>query len=259
MCFSFVAFAISADLRAFESGVVATDKGGTFLFLFCAGSALFTRRQMYQGLDSGTFWDLCYIVPLLAAIAGASTWKAPCSRRSSEEQVRAAKSSHGVRFGCQCCSRWSFLALPAGLYMNGRCLRPSWWLSRSPLPDRAACSHIATNSKPPTPWVKRRRNSDPAFEDNPQPTCLYDPTMGSFSKSIAPPRRSTATPRDEFLTLTIADICPDLASGKSRSCPSRDRSSWGGLAAAAKRRQLPRSELCSPERSNSRAAPRGWW
>jgi hypothetical protein len=84
--------------------MVSTDKSRDFLFLFCAGSALFTRRQMYQGLDSGTFWDLCFSLPLLVAIAGASTWKLPVQALSEKESVGTRVESWG--------SLWMSVLLP---------------------------------------------------------------------------------------------------------------------------------------------------
>jgi PAS domain S-box-containing protein len=48
------------------------------------------------------------------------------------------------------------------------------------------------------------------FEDNPQPTCLYDPTTGRFLEVNRAATEKYGYSREQFLDLTIVDICPDL-------------------------------------------------
>jgi PAS domain S-box-containing protein len=48
------------------------------------------------------------------------------------------------------------------------------------------------------------------FEDNPQPTYLYDPPTGRFLEVNRAATEKYGYSRDQFLNLTIVDICPDL-------------------------------------------------
>ncbi len=184
-------------------------RAGTFLFLFCAGSALFTRRQMYQGLDSGTFWDLCFSLPLLVAIAGASTWKAPALALSEEEGLEAKVESWG--------SLWMSVLLPLVILgVASRLVHERPLLATIVVVVTLALSgsrSLLTHShEQQTTYarVQAEKKFRILFEDNPQPTCLYDPTSGRFLEVNRAATEKYGYPRDEFLNLSIADICPDL-------------------------------------------------
>lgn len=77
---------------------------GGFLGLFTLGSSVYVHRQMAMGLDSGTGWDLCYSVPLVAAIAAACTWKLPLKTLLIEERAAPREESLG--------SLWMSVLLP---------------------------------------------------------------------------------------------------------------------------------------------------
>lgn len=78
------------------------------------------------------------------------------------------------------------------------------------------------------------------FRDNPQPTVLYDPSTGKFLEINRAATEKYGYTRDEFLALSVADVCPDLP-------PERVAASLMGLEIRGevwrqrKRRQRPRS------------------
>jgi PAS domain S-box-containing protein len=182
---------------------------GAFLLLFCAGGALFTRRQMYQGVDAGTLWDMCFSLPLLVAIAGASTWRLPTQALSKEEIPGARLESWG--------SLWMSVLLPlvilgvASRQVHERPLLATIVVvvtlalsgSRSLLTHRH-------EQKTAQAMVEAEKKFRILFEDNPQPTCLYDPTTGKFLEVNRAATEKYGYPREEFLSLSIADISPDL-------------------------------------------------
>src|ERR1700751_802824 len=46
---------------------------GTFLAFFCVGNVVYLYRQNAYALDAGSFWDLCYSIPIVIAIVAACT------------------------------------------------------------------------------------------------------------------------------------------------------------------------------------------
>jgi two-component system, cell cycle sensor histidine kinase and response regulator CckA len=182
---------------------------GAFVCLYCLGSALYVHRQMTVGLDSGSLWDLCYTLPLLVAIAAACTWKMPARSTSKEEGSAVRLESWG--------SLWMSVLLPliilgvASRLVHERPLLATIVVvvtlassgSRSLLTHR----HEQQTAQAMIAAEKKFRI---LFEDNPQPTCLHDPDTGRFLEVNRAATEKYGYPREEFLTLSIVDICPDL-------------------------------------------------
>ncbi len=182
---------------------------GGFLSLFSVGSIVFLYRQTALGLDAGTFWDLCYTVPLVVAIAGACTWKLPPDAGLEENRLRVRPESLG--------SLWMSVLLPLvvlGVASRLAHERPilatvvvvvTWASSgaRSLLTQRqeqqAAQAMVAAEKK-----------FRILFRDNPQPTCLYDPSSGKFIEVNRAATEKYGYTREEFLSLTVAEVCLDL-------------------------------------------------
>jgi two-component system cell cycle sensor histidine kinase/response regulator CckA len=182
---------------------------GAFVCLYCLGSAVYVHRQMTVGLDSGSRWDLCYTLPLLVAIAAACTWKMPVRSTSKEEGSAVRLESWG--------SLWMSVLLPliilgvASRLVHERPLLATIVVvvtlassgSRSLLTHR----HEQQTAQAMIAAEKKFRI---LFEDNPQPTCLHDPDTGRFLEVNRAATEKYGYPREEFLTLSIVDICPDL-------------------------------------------------
>src|SRR4029077_17866499 len=62
----------------------------------------------------------------------------------------------------------------------------------------------------PQAMIEAEKKFRMLFEDNPQPTCLYDPPTGRFLEVNRAATDKYGYSRDQFLKLTIVDICPDL-------------------------------------------------
>ena len=60
------------------------------------------------------------------------------------------------------------------------------------------------------------------FQDNPQPTYLYDPDTGRFLEINRAACEKYGYTRGEFLALTVADVCLDLPPEKDCSRPTRN-------------------------------------
>jgi len=184
---------------------------GGYLGLYCLGSAIFAYRQMTLGLDTGTLWDLCYTLPLLVAIAGACTWKMPTQVPSSTEGSAVRLEPWG--------SLWMSVLLPlivlgvASRLIHERPLLATIVVvitlaasgSRSLLMHRHE-RHAAQA------MVEAEKKFRILFQDNPQPTCLYDPDTGHFLEVNRAASEKYGYPREEFLALTISDVCLDLPS-----------------------------------------------
>jgi two-component system cell cycle sensor histidine kinase/response regulator CckA len=180
-----------------------------FLGLFGLGSAVYALRQMTLGLDSGTGWDLCYSVPLAAAITGACTWKLPTRAVFTEERVPPHQESLG--------SLWMSVLLPlvvlgvASRMAHERPLLATLVVvvtlassgARSLLTQRQ--EHQAAHA-----MVEAEKKFRVLFQDNPQPTILYDPATGRFLEVNQAATEKYGYTREEFLSLTVADVCLDL-------------------------------------------------
>jgi PAS domain S-box-containing protein len=183
---------------------------GALMFLYFGGTAIFNRRQMYQGLDAGTLWDLCFSLPLVIAVAVASTWKLPTFAVAKAESPGGKLESWG--------SLWMSVLLPliilgvASRMVHERPLLATIvvviTLSLSGARSLLTHRHELQTSQA---MVQAEKKFRILFEDNPQPTCLYDPTSGKFLEVNRAATEKYGYPREEFLSLSIADICPDLA------------------------------------------------
>ncbi len=102
--FVLVAFAFRLTFARSKLEWSLLPRIGTFLCLYCLGSALFLHRQMYAGLDTGTLWDLTYTLPLVAGVALACTWKLPLQAAPRDEHPAGRLESWG--------SLWMSVLLP---------------------------------------------------------------------------------------------------------------------------------------------------
>lgn len=182
---------------------------GSFLGLFSLGSIAFLHRQLSAGLDAGTAWDLCYSVPLVIAIAAASTWRLPAESSRQEERVRVRPESWG--------SLWMSVLLP--LVVLGVASRLAH--ERPLLATVVVVITLASSGARSLLTQRQEQQAAHAivaaekkfrilFRDNPQPTVLYDPASGKFIEVNRAAVEKYGYTREEFLRLTVADICPDL-------------------------------------------------
>jgi two-component system, cell cycle sensor histidine kinase and response regulator CckA len=182
---------------------------GAFLLLYFGASAAFIHRQMSVGLDAGTLWDLCFTLPLLVAIAAACTWESSVTASVKEDLHSERLESWG--------SLWMSVLLPlvilgvASRLVHERPLLATIvvvvTLASSGLRSLLAHRHEQQTAHAMLEAEKKFRL---LFEDNPQPTCLYDPATGRFLEVNRAAIEKYGYPREEFLSLSIADICPDL-------------------------------------------------
>jgi two-component system, cell cycle sensor histidine kinase and response regulator CckA len=182
---------------------------GGFLGLFGLGSAVYVHRQMTLGMDSGTGWDLCYTLPLAAAIAGACTWKLPTKAASTEERVAPRQESLG--------SLWMSVLLPLiilGVASRMAHERPllATVLVVVTLASSGARSLLTQRQEQQAAhaMVEAEKKFRVLFQDNPQPTILYDPATGRFLEVNQAATEKYGYTRDEFLSLMVADVCLDL-------------------------------------------------
>jgi len=182
---------------------------GSFLSLFSLGSIAFLHRQLTVGLDSGTAWDLCYSVPLVIAITAACTWRLPAEPIRQEERVRVRPESWG--------SLWMSVLLP--LVVLGVASRLAH--ERPLLATIVVVITLASSGARSLLTQRQEQQAAHAivaaekkfrilFRDNPQPTVLYDPATGKFIEVNRAAVQKYGYAREEFLRLTVADICPDL-------------------------------------------------
>ncbi len=184
-------------------------RGGTFLCLYCLGSALFLHRQMYADLDTGTLWDLTYTVPIVAGIALACTWKLPLQAVPRDEHPGGRMESWG--------SLWMSVLLPLVIFgVASRLIHERPLLATIVVVVTLAASGSRSllthrhEQQTAQAMVEAEKKFRLLFEDNPQPTCLYDPTTGRFLEVNRAATEKYGYSRDQFLNLTIVDICPDL-------------------------------------------------
>jgi two-component system, cell cycle sensor histidine kinase and response regulator CckA len=182
---------------------------GGFLALFGLGSTIFLYRQNTFAMDSGSPWDLCYTVPVVAATIGACTWKLPTHIRQPEDTASPARESWG--------SLWMSLLLPLLVLAIATRIAPE-------KPDLAAIVVCVTLASAGARIVLTQHQQQRAaqataeaeqkfhvlFEDNPQPTCLYDPESGRFLEINRAALEKYGYSREEFLRLTVADLCEHL-------------------------------------------------
>lgn len=180
-----------------------------FLTLFSAGSIAFLYRQITIGMDAGTVWDLCYTAPLVIATVGACTWKLPAEPRSREERPRARPEALG--------SLWMSVSLPlivlgvASRLAHERPLLATVIVVLT-LASSGARSLLTQRQEQQAAqaMIEAEKKFRILFRDNPQPTCLYDPETGRFLEVNRAATEKYGYTQEEFLALSIADICPDL-------------------------------------------------
>jgi len=182
---------------------------GSFLCLYCLGTALFLHRQLYAGLDTGTLWDLTYTLPLVAAVALACTWKLPHQVAPRDESPASRLESWG--------SLWMSVLLPLVILgVASRLIHERPLLATIVVVVTLATSGSRSllthrhGQQTAQAMIEAEKKFRMLFEDNPQPTCLYDPPTGRFLEVNRAATEKYGYSRDQFLKLTIVDICPDL-------------------------------------------------
>jgi two-component system cell cycle sensor histidine kinase/response regulator CckA len=180
-----------------------------FLTLFSAGSIAFLHRQLTLSMDAGTVWDLCYTVPVVIATIGACTWKLPVEPVWREERSRPRPELLG--------SLWMSVSLPLiilGVASRLAHERPllATILVVITLASSGARSLLTQRQEQQAAQaiVEAEKKFRILFRDNPQPTCLYDPETGQFLEVNRAATEKYGYTREEFLSLTIADVCLDL-------------------------------------------------
>ena len=182
---------------------------GTFLGFFTVGNVLYLYRQNADALDAGTLWDLCYSVPIVIAVAAACTWRMPAT-----SAVRDRDSSlYAETWG----SLWMSVLLP--LLVLGVAARMIH--ERPLLATVVAVSTLASaglrvvivqyqQQKSAAAIAEAEQKFRALFHDNPQPTCLYNPNTGLSLEVNRAATEKYGYSHEEFLELTVSDICLDL-------------------------------------------------
>ena len=182
---------------------------GAFLLLFAGGNVVLVHREVATQLDAGTVWDLCYTIPLIVAIVGACTWKLPPGSALKEEGPAVRREVLG--------SLWMSVLLP--LVVLGIATRMA-----HERPGMAAVVVVITLASSGARSLLTQRHEQQTahamvaaekkfrilFQDNPQPTYLFDPDSGRFLEVNRAATENYGYSREEFLCLTVADICLDL-------------------------------------------------
>jgi PAS domain S-box-containing protein len=182
---------------------------GSFLAFFTVGSVIFLYRQNAYALDAGTLWDLCYTFPLVVAVLLSCTWRLPADflLQSPDRAVRAE--SWG--------SLWMSVLLPLiVLGVAARMIheRPLMATIVAVITLGSAGLRIVIvqhqQQKAVAATVEAEQKFRALFHDNPQPTCLYDPRTGRFLEVNRAAAEKYGYSHDQFLNLTVSDICLDL-------------------------------------------------
>jgi len=181
----------------------------TFLMALSLGDMLFLHRQISVGMDAGSLWDLCYSVPILAAIVGACTWKLPTQPERMEERARARPDSLG--------SLWMSVLFPLvvlGVASRLAHERPllATVVAVVTLASSGARSLLTQRQEQHAAhaMIEAERKFRILFRDNPQPTVLYDPATGKFLEVNRAATEKYGYTHEEFLSLSVADVCLDL-------------------------------------------------
>ena len=186
---------------------------GTFLAFFCVGNIVYLYRQNAYALDAGSFWDLCYSIPIVIAVVAACTWKMPATMVAREAQ----RSFYAESWG----SLWMSVLLP--LLVLG--VAAHMIHERPLLATMVAVSTLASaglrvvivqyqQQKSAAAIAEAEQKFRALFHYNPQPTTLYDPNTGRFLEVNRAATEKYGYSRQEFLDLTVSDICLDLNPGR---------------------------------------------
>ena len=183
---------------------------GVFLCFFCLGSVLFLHQQISSGLDSGTLWDLSYTAPLVVAIALACTWKLQAHPSLRDEGPTVRLESWG--------SLWMSVLLPLVILgVASRLVHERPLLATIVVVVTLAASGSRSllihrhEQQTAQAMLEAEKKFRMLFEDNPQPTVLYEPETGRFLEVNRAATEKYGYSREQFLKLTIVDICPDLS------------------------------------------------
>jgi PAS domain S-box-containing protein len=182
---------------------------GGFLALFSIGSSMFLYRQNAFAMGAGSGWDLGYTVPVVAAAVGACTWKLSPQVWKRQQTSAPPHESWG--------SLWMSLLLPLlVLAIATRIAQEKPLLAAvvvcvtliSAGARIVLTQHYQQRAAQATAEAEQKFRA--LFEDNPQPTCLYDPATGRFLEVNRAAVEKYGYSREELLQLTISDICEDL-------------------------------------------------
>ena len=182
---------------------------GPFLALFSLGSSVFLYRQNAFAMDAGSWWDLCYSIPVVAAAAGACTWKLAPGAWDRQEAPSPQHESWG--------SLWMSLLLPLlVLAIATRIAQEKPLLAAVVVCITliAAGARIVLTQhyqqRATLATAEAEQKFRALFEHNPQPTCLYEPATGLFLEVNRAMIEKYGYSREEFLNLTVTDICENL-------------------------------------------------
>jgi two-component system, cell cycle sensor histidine kinase and response regulator CckA len=189
---------------------------GTFLGLFSVGSVVFLYRQNAYGMGAGTWWDLGYTLPLALAVLGACTWKRPPELSPREQPRPSRQESWG--------SLWMSVLLPlVVLGVASRMTHERPLLATVVVVVTLAAAGIRIvvtqhqQQRATQSMAEAEQKFRALFHNNPQPTCLYDPADGRFLEVNHAATEKYGYTREEFLGMTIVDICLDLPPERLRA------------------------------------------
>jgi PAS domain S-box-containing protein len=204
-----LAFALRFGLANTAMERALLSRIGVSFALFSACSLAFFERQITAGLDSGTLWDLSFTLPLVVLTLGAVTWRLP-------EQAGGAAPKRSARR-----QTWTFVwisvLLPllvvgvAGRLAHERPLLATVLVVIT-LASAGARSYFTHQQERQAAraMIEAEKKFRILFQDNPQPTCLYDPSTGRFLEVNRAAIEKYGYTREEFLQRTISDLCLDL-------------------------------------------------
>jgi two-component system, cell cycle sensor histidine kinase and response regulator CckA len=182
---------------------------GGFLAIFTLGNVVYLYRQNAFGLNTGTLWDLCYTIPLVVGVLGACTWRLPDGPPAPDDDRSPRPESWG--------SLWMSVLLPLlVLGVAARMIheRPLLATIVAVLTLGSASLRIVLTQhqqqKSAAAIAEAERKFRTLFHDNPQPTWLYDPNTGRFLEVNRVATEKYGYTLDEFLAMTVFDICLDL-------------------------------------------------